>query len=130
MGRTYLLWVTAVTEGGTGLVLLAVPSLVLLLLLGVTEPAPEALVVARVLGGALAAVAVACWAVRYHAPPLMLIAILVYDVAAAVVLGVAGADGGMVGIALWPAVAAHVGLAGWCILCLAGARSRTTPRAH
>jgi len=125
----YLLRVTAVTEGGTGLALLAVPSLVLVVLLGVTDPAPEALVVARVLGGALVAIAVACWAARDHAPPLMLIAVLVYDVAAAAVLGVAGTNGGMAGIALLPAVVAHVGLAAWGVgvLLTAGARSARRP---
>ena len=118
MGRNDLLRVTALAEGGTGLALLAAPSFVFSVLLGVPEPAPEARVVARVLGGALVAIAVACWAARTQATLGMLVAVLVYDVAAAVVLGIAGVDAGLTGIALWPAVAVHASLAAWCVACL------------
>jgi hypothetical protein len=122
MGRTYLLIVTALTEGGTGAALLTVPAVVISLLLGVTTAAPEAIVVGRITGGALMAVGIMCWSVRNHGPPAVLVAILAYDVAAAVALGVARVESGLVGIVLWPAVAAHVVLAVWCVAVLVGDR--------
>lgn len=122
MGRKYLFLVTAVTEGATGAALVVIPAPVFALLLGVSSAAPEALLVGRVAGGALLAIAVACWTVggdAAHAPQRGVVAaVLVYDVIAATVLAGAGTTAGMVGIALWPAVAAHVGLAGWCIVAL------------
>ena len=117
-----MLLVTALGEGGTGLALVAVPSWVVALLLGIGSPAPEALVVSRVTGGALVALAVACWAVRNElAGPCqngVLAAVLAYDGVAAAALTLAGAADGLVGIVLWPAVAAHAALGGWCVLCL------------
>jgi hypothetical protein len=48
----------------------------------------------------------------------LLIGVLVYDGAAAALLGYAGLFSDLVGIALWPAVALHTALAVWCVLCL------------
>lgn len=121
MRRKYLLIVTAVGEGGTGLALLAAPAVVCLLLLGVESPAPEALVVGRVAGGALLAIGVACWLARNdgRSGQLGLLAgVLVYDVAAAVLLAAAGSSLGMAGVGLWPAVVLHGTLALWCVYCL------------
>ncbi|HKB06355.1 MAG TPA: hypothetical protein VKD90_29440 [Gemmataceae bacterium] len=123
MGRRYLLTITALGEGATGLALLTVPSFVLALLLGVTSVAAETLVVARVAGGALVAIGLICWIARGDdARPArrgMLAAILIYDVVAAAALAWAGADLAMSGVALWPAAAAHVLLAVWCVAALA-----------
>lgn len=55
-----LLTFTALIEGVTGLGLLAVPSVLARLLLGVPLDAPAALTVARVAGVALLALSVAC----------------------------------------------------------------------
>jgi hypothetical protein len=56
-----LLIVTALIEVPTGLVLVVVPSWAVELLLDVGLPSPQAVVVARIGGGALLAVGVPCW---------------------------------------------------------------------
>lgn len=130
MGRKYLLLVTALTEGGTGLALAAAPDFVLSLLLGVTSAAPETMLIGRVAGGALVAIAIVCRAVRGDgAGPAergVVLAVLVYDGVAGTVLMWAGASWGMIGVALWPAVAAHIALAAWCLTCLVGERRAGT----
>jgi hypothetical protein len=122
MHRAYLLLLTAFTEGGTGALLLALPSVPLALLLGVSGAAPETLLVGRVAGAALLAIGVACWLARSDkegpAPLGLLIGVLIYDGAAAVLLGYAGLALRMAGIALWPAVVLHTALAVWCVACL------------
>jgi hypothetical protein len=96
----------------------------LALLLGLSEAAPETLLVGRVAGAALLAIGVASWLARGDsAGPAqlgVLIGILIYDGAAAALLGHAGLVLGFAGIALWPAVVLHTALAGWCVLCLCG----------
>jgi hypothetical protein len=97
-----LLNVAAVAEGAMGSALLTVPSLVVRLLLG-AELTGIGITVARVTGIALIGLAVACW------PGNPLTGMLTYSVLTTlyfVYLGVSG----MVGILLWPAVAAHAGL--------------------
>jgi hypothetical protein len=122
MHRAYLLLVTSILEGGTGVVLLFLPSIPLMLLLGVREGAPEALFVGRVAGAALLALGVASWLARNDerspAQLGLLIGVLIYDAAAAALLGYAGIVLGMDGIVLWPAVVIHTGLAVWCVVCL------------
>src|SRR5262249_36575021 len=80
------------------------------------------LLIARVAGAALLAIGVACWLARgdERSPAQLglLAGVLIYDVAAAVLLAYAGLVLSMVGIALWPAVVLHTALAVWCVLCL------------
>jgi len=122
MHRAHLFLVTSILEGVTGVTLLVLPSVPLLLLLGVREAAPEALFVSRVAGAALLALGVACWLARNdeRSPAQfgLLIGVVIYDVVAAALLGYAGIVLGMDGIALWPAVVIHSGLAVWCVVCL------------
>jgi hypothetical protein len=61
MHRTGLLIVTVFAEAGTGLLLLFLPSILFSLLLGVSEAAPEAVLIARVAGAALLSIGVTCW---------------------------------------------------------------------
>jgi hypothetical protein len=114
MHRDWLLIVTAVIEAGAGLALLVVPSVPLALLLGASAAVPEALLVGRVTGAALLALGVASWLARGdghgHAQLGVLTGILLYDGAAAALLGYAGLATSMVGTLLWPAV--------WCLVCL------------
>jgi hypothetical protein len=116
--RAYLLGVTAFIEVGTGLFLLVLPSVPLALLLGVSAGVPEALLVGRVAGAALLAIGVSSGLARGDTPgPALrglLTGLFTYDAAAAVLLGYAGLVQGMVGVALWPAVALHAALAAWC----------------
>jgi hypothetical protein len=122
MQRKYLLIVTAVGEGGTGLLLLFLPAVLLALLIGANPAAPEALFVGRVAGAALLAIGVACWLARNDGPgPAqlgLLTGVLVYDGAAAGLLAYAGSVLDMAGIALWPAVVLHAALTVWCVVCL------------
>lgn len=118
----YFLIVTALVEVGAGLLLLLHPAPPLSLLLGVDQAAPEALFISRIAGAALLAIGVACWLARSDQPgPALrglLIGVLIYDAAAAVLLAYAGMVLGMSGIALWPAVVLHTALTAWCIVSL------------
>jgi hypothetical protein len=96
-----VLLLAAVGEVATGLTLLAVPSLVGRLLLG-AELTGVALPVARVLGIALIALAVACWPGRTP-----LCGMLTYSAGVTVFLGYVGIRGHWVGPALWPVVGLH-----------------------
>jgi hypothetical protein len=97
----HLLTLAAVGEAATGIALLVFPSLVGQLLLG-AELTSVANPVARVLGIALIALAVACWpGSTAH------IAMLTYSAAVTLYLGYGGLTGQFGGILLWPAVIAH-----------------------
>jgi hypothetical protein len=120
MHRGYLLSVTALGEGGTGLLLLVWPPVPIVLLLGVEYPSPEAWSIARIKGAALLALAVACWLERKGAarpaPQGLLLGVLVYDVTVASVLAWTGWSSNLVGVAPWPAVLLHAALAAWCVV--------------
>jgi hypothetical protein len=130
MMQRYFLMVTALGEGGTGLVLLILPSVLLGLLLGIDQASPETTLCARIAGAALLALGVACWPSQkihgYSVPLGLLAGVLIYDVAAAVLLSYAGLGLSMVGLVLWPAVVLHFALAIWCIICIVAKRSPTT----
>jgi hypothetical protein len=117
------LLVTALSEGATGIALLATPASVLVLLLGVSQSAAETLISARLAGAALVALGLACWLARNDRPTLsqagLMWGMLFYDVAAALLLALAGARWALAGVGLWPAVGLHCGLAVWCLTCLA-----------
>jgi hypothetical protein len=46
--------------------------------------------------------------------------VLIYDVAAAVILAYTGLFLSLVGVVLWPAVVLHAALAVWCVVCVWG----------
>ncbi len=96
----HVLIFAAIGEAIAGLALLAAPSLVGQLLLGV-EPSGVAIPLARVAGIALAALAIACW----PGPPIA--GMLTYNAAVTLYLGYVGLGGDFAGILLWPAVALH-----------------------
>lgn len=130
MHRRYLLVVTALSEGATGLFLLLWPALFLELLLGMQEPPTETLFHARLAGNVLLAYGVACWFGRLDRwGHVLLLVVLVYDVGAALGLAFAALLLKLVGILLWPAVIAHTALAIWCILCFRDRRgARLSPQ--
>lgn len=97
-----LLNVAAVAEASMGVALLAVPPLVGRLLLG-AELTGISLIVARVTGIALIGLAVACW------PGTPMTGMLTYSALTTIYFAYLGVSG-VVGILLWPAVAAHAGL--------------------
>jgi hypothetical protein len=129
MHRRHLLILTALGEGGTGIVLLVLPSIPLALLLGVDQSSAETLFFARIAGAALLALGIACWGGRSDKQGAahygLLSAVLAYDVAAAVILAYTGLFLGLVGIALWLAVVLHAALAVWCAGCLRKSEGET-----
>ena len=121
MHQITFLIVTAFVEVGAGLLLLCLPTVAFDLLLGVGQPSVEARFVGRITGAALFALGVISWLGRGDkqspAQRGLLVGVLIYDVAAAVLLADAALELRMAGIALWPAVVLHTALAGWCVAC-------------
>lgn len=131
MHRAWFLLVTAFIEVGASLPLIVLPAAPIERLLGVSQAAPEAEVIARLAGGALLAIGVTCLLARNDQPSSaqlgVLTGVLIYDVVAAALLAYVGSVLGMAGIALWPAVALHTALAAWCVSCFhIGPQDRST----
>ncbi|MBK8982664.1 MAG: hypothetical protein IPM38_10175 [Ignavibacteria bacterium] len=111
-----LLTVTSLLEGSTGLGLMLMPALIVQILLGSPLTDPPGLTIARVAGAALVSIAVACWLSRKSDNAVGLVsAILFYNLAATFLLGYAGLYEVLTGVALWPAVIAHIVMAAWCV---------------
>lgn len=121
---------TAVIELGAGLALLCLPSAAVDLLLGTPLEAPAAFTVARVGGAGLLTLGVACWLARGDTQSLgargLLTAMVVYNLAVALILGAAGIQSRPVGVVLWPAVVLHVAMTIWCIMSLLEWESKET----
>ena len=117
-----LLSVTGALEAATGLALLVAPSVVVELLLGTAPGTPAGVTVSRVAGVALLTLGVACWLARVEAASRaakgLAAAMLLYNVGVVAVLVLALRSLTPVGIAFWPVVVAHAGLAVWCVACL------------
>jgi hypothetical protein len=117
-----LLTITAVMEVGTGLVLVALPSLLATLLLGSPLETPVALALARIAGIALVAIGVTCWLARQdgqsRAGRGVVGAMVLYNVGVFAVLVYAGIGLGLSGIGLWPTVVAHAIMTVWCVTSL------------
>ena len=99
--------------------MLVAPVLVVKLLLGV-EISGAAIPLGRVAGVALLALGVACRFAHSDANSCaargLAGAMMGYNIGAAVVLGTAGIQAHLVGIALWPAVILHAVMAVWCAM--------------
>jgi hypothetical protein len=112
--------VSAVLELGAGLALLVFPSDFVTLLIGGALEGSAALSVARVGGTALLALGLACWLARNDslsgAASAIIIAMLMYNLGIATILGMAGVQDQTAGILLWPAVIVHSGMAVWCLV--------------
>jgi len=112
---------TAIIEAATGLALIAVPAIVVRLLLG-AEISGASIPLGRVAGAALLALGVACWLARDDTQSRtargLVVAMLMYNIAATAVLAFAGIGLQLHGIVLWPAVVLHAVMAIWCIVCL------------
>jgi hypothetical protein len=116
-----LLVLTSLIELATGLALLVYPSAPSSLLLGAPLEMPAAMTVARIGGVALVAIAIVCWRARDGArnqSAAVVMGLLVYNLGVIAILAHAGLALGLSGILLWPGVALHTGLAGWCVACI------------
>src|SRR5437773_8393109 len=116
-----LLKLTAIIEAATGLALIAVPAIVVRLLLG-AEISGASIPLGRVAGAALLALGVACWLARDDTQSCaargLVVAMLIYNIAATAVLAFAGIGLGLHGVLLWPAVVLHAAMGVWCVVCL------------
>ena len=120
--RKLFLVITALVEAATGLCLLFLPAVLFAVLLGLDHATVDAIFVGRLAGAALLAIGIASWMARIDtrtpAQLGLLTGILIYNVAASMLLAFAGAVLKMIGVLLWPAVAVHAILAVWCFSCL------------
>lgn|SRR5215471_1571097 len=114
-----LLRVSAAVEAGAGVAALLAPRLLVALLFGPASATPLELVLARFVGIALLSLGMACWWAandpESRAAQGVVKAMLLYDVAAALLLFYAGTSG-LSGIVLWPAFILHSAMAVWCML--------------
>ena len=116
-----LLATTAVIEAAAGLALLFLPSAAVDLLLGTPLAAPAAFIVARVAGAGLLTFGVACWLARSDtqspAARGLIIAMVIYNVGVALILGTAGVRSLRDGLVLCPAaVVLDVVMAVWSVV--------------
>ncbi|HZJ16074.1 MAG TPA: hypothetical protein VFD27_13560 [Chthoniobacteraceae bacterium] len=113
-----LLLTTAAIEAGAGVALLGVPSRFAQLLFAAPLEGAVALTVARVGGMGLLTLAVAAWFALHDSQSCaargLASAMVLYNLGAALILGAAGLRSAPVGIALWPVVLLHAGMAAWC----------------
>jgi hypothetical protein len=117
-----LLSVTGVLEAAAGLLLLMVPSVLVELLLGAAPRTPAGVAAGRVAGVVLLALGIACWLARKNpagsTAKRLVAAMLLYNAAVIAFLVAARISLGVFGIAFWPVVLVHTGLAAWCVACL------------
>jgi len=117
--RSLTLGLFAGLECATGLGLFVVPGIVIGLLFGLSQPVPETLLLARLGGAALLAIAAVCWGARtFHRSPAgrgLLIGVALYNGLAAAVLAYAALGLDMRGVLIWPAALYHAALLPWCL---------------
>jgi hypothetical protein len=100
-----LLTITAIIEAGTGVVFAVAPSQGVLLLVGTSSwESPTSLVISRVLAAALLSLGAACWLARddvqSRSTSGLIVAMLIYNIAAVLILGYARIGQGMPSIGL------------------------------
>ena len=118
--RTLIL-VKFVVEVLAGLAFLIFPSTLFFILLGVPLDASGAYAF-RMFGGAIFAIGVACWLAREDSASTaargLIAATAFYDFVFVAILLAARFVGGLSGLALWPTVVFHLGLAFSSLICL------------
>ncbi|MGR4871117.1 hypothetical protein ACIPRI_19905 [Variovorax sp. LARHSF232] len=125
-GRNVLLF-SLVAEGATALALVLAPGLVAQLIFGsAVEEAGVAY--GRLLGVSLLALVIACWPGADAVSRPALHAVVVYNLLAAVYLGLLGGAQHYAGLLLWPAVVEHALVALLLATRVYGARPETVGR--
>jgi hypothetical protein len=118
--KTLLIVKTAV-EMLAGLAFVLAPSALFVILLGVPLDTSGAYAF-RMFGGAILAIGVSCWLAREdsasRAASALVTATAFYDFVFVAILFAARFVGGLSGIALWPTVVLHLGLAVSSLFCL------------
>jgi hypothetical protein len=114
--------VKAFGEALVGLAFLAFPSMTVSLLTGEGIAEPGGVLFGRLAGVTLLAFGISCWLARQESQSRAAIglvwALLFYDFAAVPIFLSVHFGMGLLGIALWPAVALHSGLGVWSVFCL------------
>src|ERR1700723_1459050 len=104
-----------------GLAFAFFPSALFVIFLGVPPDDPGAYAF-RMFGAAIFAIGLACWLAREdsasRAARALVAATAFYDIVFVAILLAARFAGGLSGIALWPTVILHLGLAFYCLFCL------------
>ena len=116
-----LLIVTTVVEVATGLALFVAPAWVIEILLGASLASPQSAVLGRITGAALISIGTSCGAAAFGQRSQirgLITSLLIYNLAVPILLIHANVSESMRGIALWPSVGLHTGLAVWCASCL------------
>lgn len=129
MQTKVLLIATALIELGAGLALLCDPAGAAQGMSGTPLNDAATVTLLRIGGAGLLSLAVACWLARNdaHSPAArgLVIGMLVYNVAAAGLLGYAGLVLKLPGTGIWFGVGLHVVMTTWCLACLRTARPRS-----
>lgn len=114
-----LLTITAFIEGATGLALATVPALVFSALFGISLTGPSVILISRIAGGTLIAIAIACWLSKNGTQSALMVKLMAgYNIFSIVLLVYIVLVKGMNGPGLWPAVILHLVLLIWCLISL------------
>lgn len=115
-----LLSITAVFECLTGIALIAIPSTIVPMLIGIPFEDDSLHVISGFTGAALIAIGIACWLLRNSGVPALAIvkSVLIYNVAGTLILLYAILGLKLTGIGLWPVTIIHFAMAIWCVAVL------------
>lgn len=115
----YFLTVTSVVEALAGIFFLLAPATFISLLLGTSVVDPGSLIVARLAGIALIAMAFACWLSRVDLQSTVMVKTMVmYNIGCVLLLTYAVLYERISGQGLWPAVLVHLTMLVWGVRCL------------
>ena len=115
-----LLSITAVFECLTGIALIAIPSTIIPMLLGIPFEDDSLHVISGITGAALISIGMVCWSLRNSGASALAIvkSVLFYNVAGTLILLYAILGLQMTAIGLWPVTIIHFVMAMWCMAVL------------
>ena len=111
-----LLTITALLEGVTGLALVILPSLLVSILLGTSLTDPGAILIGRLAGAVLIAIAIVCWLLKSDTQASVMVKVMLgYNIFSITLLVYAVVVERIAGPGLWPTVLIHFGLLVGCL---------------
>jgi len=115
-----LLSITAVFECLTGIALIAIPSTIVPMLLGIPFDDDRLHVISGITGAALISIGMVCWLLRNSGASALAIvkSVLFYNVAGTLILLYALLGLSMSAIGLWPVTIIHFTMGIWCLVVL------------